>query len=135
MGKLGVPFDFMKPTEYEKCELVYDFPITSDTNKYLQNGDLVVIAQFDNLSKSEIIELVNDGDMLVVQALKSDLVKPTNIVKLQIVNGNYILSPISDFVDRKTIVIERKDISNENIIGKVLMSFRDFGNIFQKDEL
>lgn len=130
MATIGVPFDFIKPEKYEKCELIYDFPITSESNKYLQNGDLVCIAAFDNLNKDEIISLIDDGDMLIVKALETDLKRPTNMVKVQVINGNYILSPISDFVNRKTVVVENYNISNEIIVGKVLMSFRDFGNTF-----
>ena len=70
--------------------------------------------------------------MLIVKALDTDLKRPTNMVKVQVVNGNYILSPISDFVDRKTIVVENYKISNEIVMGKVLMSFRDFGNTFSR---
>lgn len=130
MKTLGVPFDFIKPSKYEKCELIYDFPITNESNKYIKNGDLVCVATFDNLNKEEIISLIEDGDLLMVKALETDLKRPQNMVKVQIVNGNYILSTISDFVDRKTIVVENYKINNQLITGKVLMSFRDLGNTF-----
>lgn len=130
--KKYIPFDLFVPEKYMTEDLSIGLlPVeTTCDNPYSSKGDILVAVFFSE--ETDILSHLMDNSFILLKNVEN-APTPLTSMRLKITNNIYTFYPLSK-IATQPIVKFQENLSELEIVGKVLFGFHDFANLTDINE-